>query len=285
MKILSSDGLLARPARIWTREKLTYLTKYATAFMVAMAKKRGPGKWDRLVYLDFLCGPGRDTDTDTGEEFLGSPLIAVSIEPHFDHLYLSDKDAKNVKALESRISPSDRARVTLRQGDCNIIVDDALKSFSNRTLGLVFIDPEGFEVDFATLAKLAKRRIDLLYLFPSGIGVKRNLKNFLRLANSPMDRFWGGKDWRDPPEAKRAAGTSQEEDPAKIVKSLVSAFRQKLRDTEFTQQDEAAPLFTNTKNAQMYHLLYLSHDPTGLKIWRGIKKNPPGGQRSFPGIE
>lgn len=284
MRLLASDGLLARQARIWTREKLTYLTKYATAFMVAMARKRGPEKWDRLVYLDFLCGPGRDIDTDTNDEFLGSPLIALSIEPHFDHLYLGDKDSKNVKALEARISQTDEARVTLRAGDCNLLIDDVLKSISSRTLGLAFIDPEGFEVDFATLAKLARRPIDLLYLFPSGIGVKRNLKNFLPLAKSPMDRFWGGKDWRDLPEARRAAGTSQEEDPEKIVKSLVSAFRQKLRNAGFTHQDEAAPLFTNTRNAQMYHLLYLSHHEIGLKIWRGIKKIPPSGQRSFPGI-
>ena len=284
MKLLASDDLLARPARIWTREKLTYLTKYATAFMTAMSDKRGPGKWDRLVYLDLLCGPGRDVDTDTDEEFLGSPLIALSIEPHFDHLYLADKDPKNVKALEKRILSADKSRTTLRSGDCNLVVDEVLKSISNRTLGLAFIDPEGFEVDFATLAKLAKRRVDLLYLFPSGIGVKRNLKNFLPLPESPMDKFWGGKDWRDLPEARRAAGASQEDDPEKVVTSLVSAFRKKLREVGFTHQDEAAPLLTNTRNAQMYHLLYLSHNEIGLKIWRGIKKIPPGGQRSFPGI-
>src|SRR5271155_1675725 len=224
VKLRAADGLLARPGGIWTREKLTYLTKYATAFMVAMAKKRGPGKWDRLVYLDFLCGPGRDIDTDTDEEFLGSPLIGLSVEPHFDHLYLADKDRENIKALEARISLADKARVTLRVGDCNLVVDEVLKSISNRTLALAFIDPTGFEVDFATLAKLARRRIDLLYLFPSGIGVKRNLKNFLPLHESPMDKFWGGKDRRDLPEARRAAGSSQKEGPEKIVKSLVSAF-------------------------------------------------------------
>jgi len=285
VKLLASDGLIARPARIWTREKLTYLTKYATAFMVAMAEKRGPGKWDQLVYLDLLCGPGRDIDTDTDEEFLGSPLIALSIEPQFDHLYLADKDSKNVQALAQRIPSQDKARTTLREGDCNLIVDDVLNSITSRTLALAFIDPEGFEVNFATLAKLARRRIDLLYLFPSGIGVRRNLRNFLALNDSPMDKFWGGKDWRDLPEARRAAGTSQDERPEKILKSLVSAFRQKLTGVGFTHQDEAAPLFTNMKNAQMYHLLFLSHNEIGLKIWRGIKKIPPGGQRSLPGLD
>jgi len=72
-----------------------------------------------------------------------------------------------------------------------------MSRISGRTLGLAFIDPEGFEVKFDTLAKLAKRRIDLLYLFPSAIGVRRNLKNFMALSESPMDDFWGGRDWRD----------------------------------------------------------------------------------------
>jgi hypothetical protein len=99
-----------------------------------------------------------------------------------------------------------------------------------------------------------------------------------------MDKFWGGKDWRDLPEAKRAAGAAQEEDPRKVVQSLVSAFLRKLADVGFKYQDDAAPLFKNTKNAQMYHLLFLSHNEIGLKIWKGIKKIPPSGQRSLPGM-
>lgn len=244
--------------------------------MTAMAKK----KWDGLVYIDLLCGPGRDLEKETGEQFLGSPLIALSTKPPFSHLYLADKSERNIRALEKRIPDADKSRVSLTPGDCNVVVDDVLKKVSDRTLGLAFIDPEGFEVDFATLAKLAKRRIDLIYLFPSGIGVKRNLKNFLPLTNTPMDKFWGGKDWRDLPEARRAAGTLHEETPERIVTSLVSAFRRKLKEVGFSHQDEAVPL-KNTKNAQMYHLLYLSHAEVGRKIWRGIKKISPGGQRSF----
>jgi hypothetical protein len=53
------------PARVsgpWTREKLTYVEKYAAAFMKAMAPKRRAGKWSELVYLDLLAGPGRGID-------------------------------------------------------------------------------------------------------------------------------------------------------------------------------------------------------------------------------
>lgn len=65
------------------------------------------------------------------------------------------------------------------------------------------------------------------------------------------------------------------------LKSFVSAFRNKLKAAGFDYQDEAVPLFTNTKNARMYHLLYFSHDKAGLKIWNGIKGIAPGGQRKL----
>ena len=115
--------------------------------------------------------------------------------------------------------------------------------------------------------------------------MKRNMRNQFPVPNSRIDKFWGGRDWRELAEARRIAGITQKIDQDRIIESLVPAFRQKLARAGFTYQDEAAPLFTNTKNAQMYHLLYLSHNDKGLKIWRGIKKVRPGGQRSLPGLD
>jgi three-Cys-motif partner protein len=197
VKLLARDGLIARPARIWTREKLRYLQKYAQAFMTAMAPKRSQGLWDHLEYIDLLCGPGLSVARDTKEEFDGSPLIALKIKPAFDHLYFADLNRENIAALQSRVSTKDSDRVTFRVGDCNVLVDEILNRISSRTLCLAFIDPEGFEVHFETLAKLAKKRVDLLYLFASGIGIRRNLKNELSVANSRLDKWWGGK-WPAP---------------------------------------------------------------------------------------
>jgi three-Cys-motif partner protein len=281
VKLLGSDGLPARRARIWTREKLRYLQKYAQAFMTAMAPKRSQGKWEHLDYIDLLSGPGLSIVRETKEEFDGSPLIALKIKPAFDHLYFADLNAKNITALKSRVSAKDADRVTFSAGDCNIVVDEVLKQISSRTLGLAFIDPEGFEVDFETLTKLAKKRIDLLYLFASGIGVRRNLKNALSVANSRLDKWWGGKDWRDLPAARWAAGKFSEEPSEKVLQSFVSAFRKKVASAGFQFQDEEALPFTNTKNAQIYHLLFFSHDQAGLTIWNNIKKIAPGGQRTL----
>jgi three-Cys-motif partner protein len=248
--------------------------------MKAMAPKRSQGKWDRLEYIDLLAGPGLSVDRETREEFDGSPLIALKIKPAFDHLYFADRSAENMTALKRRVSAKDADRVTFLRGDCNVLVDEVLRKISSRTLVLAFIDPEGFEVDFGTLAKLAKKRVDLLYLFASGIGVRRNLKRTLPASSGRFDKWWGGNDWRDLPAAKGAAGEFSAE-PEKILGSFVSAFRKKVEKTGFQFQDEEVLPFINTKNAQMYHLLYFSHDRAGLTIWNNIKKIAPGGQRTL----
>jgi three-Cys-motif partner protein len=281
VKLLASDGLVARPARIWTREKLSYLHKYAQAFMTSMALKRAQRKWDRLEYVDLLCGPGLSVVRETKQEFDGSPLLALKIKPRFDHLHLADLNPENIAALRKRIQPQDLDRVTINVGDCNTLVDEVLRRISNRTLVLAFIDPEGFEVDFATLAKLAKKRVDLLYLFASGIGVRRNLKNALIAKNSRLDKWWGGRDWRELPAAKWAVGKLADEPVEKILQSFVAAFRRRVGQAGFQFQDEEVLPFSNTRNAQLYHLLFFSHDQAGLTIWHNIKKVAPGGQRTL----
>ncbi len=276
MNPVASDGLRARPGRIWTVEKLTYLQNYASAFTTAMR-----GKWERLVYIDLLAGPGRDIDLERNKEFDGSPLIALHIRPAFDHCFFGDKDKRNVDILKKRIAASDAKRVSVEVGDCNVLIDKVVKQISQKTLGLAFVDPEGFEVDFRTLRILAKRRIDVLYWFPSGIAIRRNLKNFQTLTDSPMERFWG-RDWRQLPIAKWAAGEIVPDE--RIEKSIVAEFLKDVAKAGFDFRDEWALPFANTRNAQMYHLLFFSHDKLALKIWKSVKKIAPGGQRTFSGM-
>jgi three-Cys-motif partner protein len=276
------DGLRARVGGPWTREKLDYVGRYATAFMKAMHPKRRAGIWSELVYVDLLAEPGKGINRDGSAEFDGSPLRALKIDPPFDRLFLSDLHEKNVEALRRRIAPDQLHRVTLRVGDCNAIVTDVMASLTGKTLGLAFIDPEGFEVKFTVFEALARRRVDVLFLFPSGIGIARNLRAFSRQAHSPMDDFWGGREWRELPPARLAGGERIPPDEAlSFDRPWVFAFRSKMAGLGFRYQDEGDPCLANEKNVPMYHLLFFSKDVAGLTIWRGIKKIEPGGQRTL----
>ena len=280
----AKDGLPARVGGPWTQEKLTYVQKYASAFMVAMAPKRKQGKWDSLVYLDLLAGPGRGIDVKSGAEFDGSPLRALKIQPRFDRLFFADLKLKNIEALRQRIPEQDSSRVSIQCGNCNELAKEIVRQHSTRTLGLAFVDPEGFEAKFEMFQALATRRIDALLLFPTG-GIARNLHLFAKMSNSPLDEFLGGREWRDLPEMKAAAGKKLRQEEIQSLKvPLVGRFRARMADIGFRHQDEHDPRLRNKKNVPMYHLLYFSKDSAGLKIWQGIKKIEPSGQRtlSFP---
>lgn len=198
----------ARDGGVWTKEKLVYLAKYSAAFMKAMGPKRKLGLWDRLVYIDPLCGPGIDVDRSTGEEFRGSPLIALETAPAFDRIFLGDLSKANVEALEKRVPNGNAARVSLKVEDCHERARQAVQEMRRRDLGLAFVDPEGFEVTFELFRTLAERRIDIVFLFPSGIGIGRNFAKFVQSQRCAMDDLWGSRDWRDTAVAKRYATTT-----------------------------------------------------------------------------
>ena len=281
MVVKASDGLRAREAGTWTAEKPTYLRKYAEGFMKAMAPKRAQGLWNKLVYIDPLCGSGKCIAES--HEFDGSPLIALGIRPGFDHLYLSDKSSHNISALKKRISESDRPRVSCAVGNCNTLVDEVIRNFPERSLGLAFIDPEGFEVDFAVLRDLASRPMDVLYLFPSMIGVKRNLRQSYVQTDGRLDAVLG-PEWRNVPAARIAMGkTVSDNELSNVDRSLIHYLRQQVAALGLVHQDDNPPLLRNEQNAPMYHLLFFSKNAAALKIWKGIKKIDPGGQRSLPG--
>jgi three-Cys-motif partner protein len=251
--------------------------------MKAMGPKRAQGKWKSLVYMDPLCGSGRCVDRESRVEFDGSPLLAVKTQPEFDRLYFNDLTRRNIAALRKRIPSEDLPRTDYDSIDCNAFVKKVVALVSGQTLGLAFLDPQGFEVKFETLRMLATKRIDILYLFPTGIGIKRNLKAFAQMHQSPMDSLWGDRDWRDLPPAKIAAGTRITAAEALTFEMpWVMAFRAKLLKLGFVYQDEGDPIFSNEKNVPMYHLLFFSKDSAGLTLWRGIKRIEPSGQRSLP---
>ncbi|HTO10201.1 MAG TPA: three-Cys-motif partner protein TcmP [Candidatus Binatia bacterium] len=260
----------------WTREKLAYLERYAAAFTRAMR-----GKWSQLVYMDFLAGPGIGIERHSRVEFDGSPLVALKVRPAFDQLFFSDADARNVAALRQRIPAADRARAFVETGECHDVAARVVARLPAQALALAFVDPEGFEVTFKMFQILARKRVDVLYLFPGGIGVARNVGNFVRQARAPLDDLIPG--WRKLKRARLAAGQRlTDEEMAARDQPFVMEFMSRMQTLGFQFSDRGEPYFTNQKNVKMYHLLFFSQHPTGLGLWRRITRIEASGQRRLP---
>lgn len=267
------DGLRARVSGAWTQEKLAYVERYAQAFMTAMRPK-----WSELVYMDFLAGPGRGIDRKSDAEFDGSPLRALKVKPGFDRLYFSDIVSANVAALRGRVQKGDQNRIDLRQGDCHDVAAEVVPRLSRNALGLAFVDPEGFEVRFRLFEILKTRRIDILYLFPGGIGIVRNLSAFAKRAKAPLDDLIPG--WRGLKSARLAAGERlTNEDTAARDQPYVLEFMNRMRTLGYQYSGQGEPYFTNEKNVRMYHLLFFSQHPVGLSPWQKVTRIEPSGQR------
>jgi three-Cys-motif partner protein len=91
----ASDGLLARKSGKWAKRKHHFLRNYCGITTVSMRSRF------KLVYLDVMAGPGLCEMEDTGEEFSGSPFVALDHD--FTEYILIEEDAGLVGALKRRV--------------------------------------------------------------------------------------------------------------------------------------------------------------------------------------
>jgi three-Cys-motif partner protein len=264
------DGLQTRTSQDYVFYKLNSLTFYLKVTNTAMRDK-----WRNRYYIDLESGPGKNT---VGSEIiLGSPLIALTAEFPATHFWLNELDATANTALEQRVSASPlRERVEIFQRDVNEVVSSVCSEINKRdrisgSLNIAFLDPEGLELQWTTVEQLARiTRMDLIINFSTG-GLFRSIgKGYEQV----VDLFFGTPAWRkiyrpnDNPVSKRRA--------------LIDFYRQRLEsfgyhidiDPNLGGNDIAV---NNSKNAQVYSMIFASKHELGAKFWKAAAKSvkPP----------
>src|SRR4051794_6382508 len=125
--VLGSDGLPVRVSGQWALRKHHYLRNYCGITTKSMRSKF------RLVYLDVMCGPGRCKEDKTGEEFPGSPFVALDFD--FSSYVFIEGDAELCAALEKRLEGHPkRSRIQIFNADWTNIVQSDRLLFDNSTL-------------------------------------------------------------------------------------------------------------------------------------------------------
>jgi three-Cys-motif partner protein len=132
----------------------------------------------------------------------GSARRALHIHPPFTRYVFVEKMRGKAKELQqpSAEFPDLATRVEVIEGDAN----SELISFCNRTnwrssRAVVFLDPFGNQVRWETIAAVAACPIDLWYLFPSHLGVARQINRDGRVDDAKaesLDKIFGCQDWR-----------------------------------------------------------------------------------------
>ena len=276
------DGLPARPSKEHTKLKLNALRRFIYMFTTAMKDK-----WEIRTYIDLLAGPGkviidREGSYEPNEIQLGSPLIALTTDNPFTHYWFVEKKENYYEALKRRVETSQiDSIIEVIKGDCNIVVDDIVSAIAQikGSLNFAFLDPEGLELPWVTIEKLAKiERMDLIILFSTN-GFLRNVVNSFENENfTTLDELFGGTEWRD--VYSRGRGQFDKRRMIEYYKGLFKPYGYSFKELPVK----------NSKNAELYRLIGGGKHPRAVYFWeeaiKGAQKEIYGPQTMLlPGIE
>jgi len=275
----NDDGLLMRCSGAWAYHKLHYVNEYMCRFIVSMRKKN----WRAINYIDLFAGPGKNK-LPNGMVIMGSPLLALSQMHSFDRYYFADQHSSQIDALKQRCGRLPRAeKAVFYNDDANLVVDRVVQEIERvdgvyrhgvgQSLNLAFLDPEGLELHWDSVAKLASLRTDMIIYYPQQ-GITRNAKKQIGVQPlTAIDIFFGDTTWREIYQQHQGG-----EEPF-LHRALLDHYKQKLATFEYQVEDPLPePLFKNRNDAPLYRLLFVSKHPLGNRFWSDVTKNLPNGQ-------
>jgi three-Cys-motif partner protein len=234
-------------------------------------------KWAHRAYVDLMSGPGLCVVSGSGDEFDGSPLLALKTRTPFTDVVLVEADPNLVNTLKTRTSGAElRPTPVILSGDCNdlAIIDDIRARVAHSTVSLTFVDLLGMNVTMATLARLtANLPMDLIITFPE-MDIVRNWQ--AALAGDPehskrFDQFFGTEAWRGA-LGKQKVGRRESD-------SLIVFYAKRLQTLNY-QTSVLALTMKNTRGGALYRPIFASRHAKGVEFWKEIsEKHDPSGQR------
>jgi three-Cys-motif partner protein len=278
--VVADDGLVIRSAGRWTRTKLGILAMYCPRFVQASRSAQA------TYFVDGLAGPGLCRIRPSQQVVLGSSLIAL--KAGFTKVLSLELQPDFVVALQQRTAPFGM-RSAVAHGDINKDLLALMKSELDVRSAptLVFLDPEGFEVDWSTVAAISRfrtggRRAELLYLAMTS-GIRRVTAAYdpsatrTRLDEAlPPDR-----DWVEVEALLKRGDIGNDEAMSRWSRSYENGLR-----TLGYAYVIARLVTRGTGQKEIYRLVFASDHEVGNKIMRYTFDSmyPDGRQGAFPGF-
>lgn len=192
-----------------TELKLSIVESYLKAFTTALRSR-----FQELWYIDAFAGTGsRTTRTvSRGSELLeermveiidvrrGSARIAIDVRPQFDRLVFIEKNKAYCEELRRlKVDHPDR-NISVVEEDANLSIQREIAWTGWRhSRGVLFLDPYGMEVEWATLKAVAETQaIDVWFLFPLAGLYRQATRSFADIDASKrtaLTRMFGSEDW------------------------------------------------------------------------------------------
>jgi len=261
----------------WTEAKLAILHDYLPAFLRA-----SKGKASEFIYLDAFAGEGHGISRLTGREFSGSARIALDVDVAggFTKLRYFEKEEK-AQELEQRLRSEYPGRdIKVYGGDCNQTIATALTELQPVRWAptFAFLDPDGMELAWQTLERLAAHKIgykkpssttaeykvEMWLLFPTQGLIRMLALDQTRLLpqhEQGATRLFGSDAWRPIYERRRR----EELTAADAKEEYVNLMRWRLNHDLGYAKTHPFEL-RNTRGGTVYHMIFATDNAAGDRI-------------------
>jgi three-Cys-motif partner protein len=286
----------------WTADKLERVRKYLCAY-TTIFKSNPRATYFTTIYVDAFAGTGEhvksssrrpkqapggffpvEPDAETEAFQKGSARIALEVEPPFNRFLFIEQSVKRVKELEKlRRDFADRSsEIDIKRGDANDVLTKWCRQTDwQRHRAVVFLDPYGMQVDWATLEALAgTKAVDLWLLFPLGMAINRLLTRDEPPPKAWADaltRIFGTADWKNEFYAKKTQATlfgPQETERKDTDFDRIGRFFLKRLNSIFAGVVANPLVLRNSTGVPIYLLCFAAGNskgaPTAVKIAKDI---------------
>lgn len=196
---------------IWTRKKLAVLEAYLHFYTTAL--KNTPFT---LHYADAFAGTGSHDPIHEDnellllphEDFRGSVLTALSVEPAFHCYHFNERNLDYVRELKAIRQEHPEKLIHISETDANLFVPEFCDGLTASDRAVLLLDPYSTQLDWVTLESIAASgKVDLWMLFPISVILRMTPKDEDRIrpewANT-LRRLLGTDAWEaafyKPPE-------------------------------------------------------------------------------------
>ena len=248
----------------WTQEKLGILEKYLDAYTTVLKNKPF-----RIIYIDAFAGSGHidlqyDEHGQVRRLLNGSAIrAALIVDRPFDELIFVEKDPENCRHLTQLKSDYPDRTIEIINSDAN----DFLSSFNRdwrRCRGVLFLDPFGAEVEWATLERIAQfNALDTWILFPVAtiarlLPTRREPDDISQKWADKLTKVYGDDSWRelyrDDPQQSLFGKANRVR--ASGVDGLVRIYKGKLRTLFGPRYLDNSRELKNSTNSVLYEFMF-----------------------------
>lgn len=273
----------------WTEQKLDVLRGYLSAYTKVLKRKRL-----KTGYIDAFAGSGsrsgrRQADDDPSQVELfpgltkpdaqellaGSARLALESKPRFDKYIFVEQDSNRCADLEGLRDefPGLADDVDIKRGDANQLLQELCGRDWQRHRAVLFLDPYGLQVEWATLeAVAATRAIDMWLLFPLGIGVNRMLPRSGEVPETwrrRLDTLFGTPEWFDEFYRLESRPSLFDDDEVFLDKATMERMAGYFNDRLGSIFAGVAPqpgILRNSVNNPLYLLCFAVGNPRARKV-------------------